>query len=58
MNETICSNGYTSYIDFKNRFMIDSHEGEKCLHCKALQMEDSDGLIRCSKFDKEDNDDN
>lgn len=58
MNKRICLNGYTSYMDFKNKFMIDSHEGEKCLKCRALKMEDNDGIIRCSFFDKEDDYDN
>ncbi len=59
MTELNCPNSYTSYTDFKNKFMIDDHEGEKCLHCRALQMDDSsDGMIRCSIFDKEDNYDN
>lgn len=59
MAELNCPNGYTSYMDFKNKFMIDDREGEKCLHCRALQMDDSsDGMIRCSIFDKEDNYDN
>ena len=54
MNEKSCPNGYTSYTDFKNKFMIDDKEGEKCLKCRALQMKDEDGLILCSVFNKED----
>ena len=57
MNELKCPNGYTDYETFKNRFMNDDHEGEKCLHCHALYMGD-DGLIICSKYNKEDNYDN
>lgn len=57
MDELKCPNGYTDYETFKSKFIIDDHEGETCLHCRALYM-CNDGLIVCSKYNKEDNYDN
>lgn len=54
MNEAKCLNGYTSYSEYEKKFMVNTQEGEKCLKCPALEMDNNEGLILCSKFNKED----
>ena len=56
--EKRCPNNYTSDAEFNSKFMIDSKEGEKCLKCRALHMDDSEGLITCTVFNKEEEYDN
>lgn len=43
-----CPNGYMSYKEFSEKFMVKDSESQVCLKCNNMTVDSSEGLIMCS----------